>query len=175
MIARRAAAALLALAMTAGIAWLSRVPTNFGADADAVIRLSWRVEGVPVEACRTRTEEELAVLPVHMRSPQECASAIAPFALDVVVDGKAAVRDTVFPKGVRGDRPVYVLRNFPAGAGRTALSVRFEAVLAEGAEPGDGVATIYAWDGEVDLAAGDVALLTVDGAKNLVLRTPEAP
>jgi len=175
LIARRAAAVLLAMAMTGGVAWLSRAPSNVGGDADAVIRLSWRVAGVPVEACRTRTDEELATLPVHMRSSQECTRTLAPFALNVAVDGATVVRDTVFPKGVRGDRPVYVFRDLPAKAGRMALSVRFEAVLAADAEPADGGVARYAWDGEVDLALGDVALLTLDGTESLTLRTHGVP
>ncbi len=174
MIVRRAAAALLAIAMTGGVAWLSRVPTDFGGGG-ALIRLSWRIAGVPVEACRTRTDEELAALPVHMRNPQECTRTLAPFALDVAVDGRPVVRDTVFPKGVRSDRPVYVFRDLPAKPGRMALSVRFEAVLAADAEPGDGVVARYAWDGEIDLAVGDVALLTLDGAGSLTLRTQGLP
>lgn len=171
MILRRAAAVLLAVALTAGVAWLSRAPTEFGSGANAVIRLSWRVAGVPVEACRTRTEEELAALPVHMRSPRECSRALAPFALDVALDGRAVVRDTVFPKGARADRPVYVYRDLPVSPGRAALSVQFEAVLGHGVQPGDSTATRYAWDGELDLDAGDVALLTASGPGRLTLRT----
>lgn len=175
MILRRAVAVLLAVALTGGVAWLSRVPTGFGGGADAVIRLSWRVEGVPVEACRTRTEEELAALPIHMRSPRECTRALAPFALEVTLDGRTVVRDTVFPKGVRGDRPVYVYRELPVPPGRVALSVRFEAVLDPGAQPSDSTATRYAWDGEVELDAGDMALLTSSGPGRLALRTAKTP
>lgn len=175
MILRRAAAVLLAVGLTGGVAWLSRVPTEFGGGDDAVIRLSWRVASVPVEACRTRTEEELAALPVHMRSPRECTRALAPFALDVALDGRAVVSDTVFPKGMRGDRPVYVYHDLPASPGRVALSVRFEAVLSQGARPSDGTATRYAWDGELDLDAGEVALLTASGPGRLTLRTATTP
>lgn len=171
MTIRAAAAALLAAAMTAGVAWLSRVPSDFGNGDGAVVRLSWRVGGVPVEACRVRTEEELAPVPVHMRSPRECTSGGAPFALDVAIDGRTVVRDTVFPKGARGDGPVYVFRDLPAEAGRIALSVRFHAVLGEDAEPAEGVASLYAWEGEVELEPAGVALLTVDGSGNLALRT----
>lgn len=166
---RRAAAALVAVAMTAAVAWLSRVPSQLGGGAAAVIRLSWRVAGVSVEACRTRTAEELAALPAHMRSPQECQRGLAPFALDVAVGGRPVVRDTVFPKGARSDRPVYVHRDLPMQAGRAALSVRFEAVLTQDSGPADDDAPRYAWDGEVDLAPGDVALLTLDDGR-LALR-----
>ncbi len=171
MTVRRAAAALLAIAATTGIAWLSTAPTDFLGDAGAAVRLSWRVDGVPVEACRTRTEEELAALPVHMRSPLECERTLAPFALDVDLGGRPVVRDTVFPRGVRGDRPLYVFRDFPVAPGRTAVSVRFEALAADGAE---GVPTRYRWNGEVQLNSGDVALVTMGEDGQLELRTPES-
>ena len=172
MIARRAAAVFVAVAATAGVAWLSRLPSDFGGGAGATIRLSWRAAGVPVEDCRTRTDEELAALPVHMRSPQECTRALAPFELAVALGGQPVVRDTVFPKGARGDRPVYVFRDLPAAAGRVPLSITFEALPGQEAQPGD-APTRYAWDGVVEVASGHVALVTLDGEGKLVVRTPE--
>lgn len=171
MTARRAVAVLVAVASTAGVAWLSRLPSEFGGAADATIRLSWRAAGVPVEDCRTRTDEELAALPAHMRSPQECTRALAPFELAVSLGGQPVVRDTVFPKGARGDRPVYVFRDLPAKAGRTPLSIRFEALAGEDAQPGDAPIR-YAWDGVVEVASGHVALVTLDGEGKLVVRRP---
>lgn len=172
MIARRAAAVFVAVAATAGVAWLSRLPSDFGGGADATIRLSWRAAGVPVENCRTRTEEELAALPAHMRSPRECTRALAPFELAVALDGSPVVHDTVFPKGARGDRPVYVFRDLPTKAGRAPLSIRFEALAGEEAQA-DEAPTRYAWDGVVEVASGHVALVTLDGEGSLVVRTPD--
>lgn len=172
MTARRAAAVLVAVAATAAVAWLSRLPSEFGSSGDrnATIRLSWRAAGVPVEDCRTRTEKELAALPVHMRSPQECTRALAPFELAVALGGNPVVRDTVFPKGARGDRPVYVFRDLPAAAGRVPISITFEALAGEEAQA-DEAPTRYAWDGVVEVAAGHVALVTLDGEGKLVVRT----
>jgi len=171
---RRAAAAVLAVAMASAVAFLSRVPSEFGR-ADALIRLSWRAASASVEACRVRSAQELEALPVHMRNPRECIRTPVPFALDVSVGGRAVVRDTVFPKGARGDQPVYVFRNLPVEAGRVALSVRFEPVPPEAADSPDPVSAPVAWEGEVELAAGDVALVTMDEGGALVLRMPATP
>lgn len=173
MIARRAVAALAAIAGAGGIAWLSRAPSAFGGGADATIRLSWRAEGVPVEECRTRTQEELAALPVHMRSPRECTRAFAPFELAVAIDGRPVVRDTVFPGGARGDRPIYVFRDLSTKPGRVLLSVSFAAVPGAGSASAD--ANRYAWDGVVEVASGRVALVTLDGDGKLVARTSGTP
>lgn len=195
MTVRRTAAAVLAVAIASAVAFLSRVPSEFGA-ADALIRLSWRAEGASVEACRVRTAEELEALPVHMRSPRDCTRTPVPFALHVSVGGRPIVRDTVFPRGARGDQPVYVFRDLPIEAGRSALSVRFEPVPPEAADSPDqasaaGAAAVVpapaaaassatptpaaasaAWEGEVELAAGEVALVTMDESGALFLRLP---
>lgn len=177
---RLALAALVAIAATWATAGLSRIPWSpAGTPAGTVLRLSWRVDGVRLEACRTRTEEELAALPAHMRSPQECTRTRAPFALDVVLRGEAVVRDTVFPGGVRQDRPIYVFRDIAADAGPAALSVRFDAVLPEdpqdstdGARSFEGVRTSYGWEGDIELTDGEILLVTLDDEGTLVLKTP---
>lgn len=175
MIARRTGAALVAIAGAGAVAWLSRAPSEFGAGAEATIRLSWRAEGVPVEDCRTRAPEELAALPVHMRSPRECTRTVAPFELAVAVGGRPVVRDTLFPGGARSDRPIYVFRDLSTRAGRVPLSVTFEAVPGQEAGPGDGGANRYAWNGVVEVASGHVALVTLDAEAKLVVRTPGVP
>lgn len=176
MTVRRAAAAVLAVAMATAVAFLSRVPSEFG-DADALIRLSWRTDGASVEACRVRSAEELEALPVHMRNPRECTRTPIPFALHVSVGGRPVVRDTVFPRGARGDQPVYVFRDLPVEAGRAALSVRFEPVPTDAVDSRDQAPAVSpaAWEGDVELAAGEVALVTMDEDGALVVRTPARP
>lgn len=173
MSAARVFGAGLAVVMTFAVAWLSRVPTDFAGDADALIRLSWRVDGVTVQACETLSEEELAKRPIHMRNPQACIGTIAPFELVATLGGQTIVHDTISPGGIRGDRPIYVFRDTPVIPGRSVLSVRFEAVVPEGAEL-DGAVTLLTWEGEIELAPGDVALLTMDDHGAFVLRTPGA-
>lgn len=167
-------AVLLAAAVTGGVAWLSRVPSDFAAgDRErATVRLSWRVDGVRAEACRTRSEEELAELPPHMRSPRTCARTLVPFELSARLGTDLVLRDTVFPGGIRGDRPIYVFRELSAAPGRSTLSVRFDAVLPVGVESRGDRVTSYAWDGEIELGPGEVALLTLVDGGAFALRTP---
>ena len=172
MSAARVVGAIVAVLLATGTAWLSRAPLEFGHASEALIRLSWRVDGVTVEACRTLTEEELANLPVHMRNPNACIGQIAPFVLRAAVGGREVLNDTLSPGGARGDRPIYVLRDLSVPPGNHAVTVRFDAIIPEGAEVGDAV-TGYEWRGDITIQSGTVALLTLDDHGSFVLRQPE--
>lgn len=171
---RMGMATVLAVALTVLIAAGSRVPVTFTGDDTALLRLSWRMQGIATEECRTLSDEELARLPVHMRNPEACIGVIASYALDVRVDGTVVVQDTVRPPGARGDRPLNVLREFPLPAGEHDVAVSFRALLPEGVEaPAQGLREL-AWEGQLSLAGRDVALLTLDPtASRLELREPE--
>jgi len=170
---RRTVAVALALLLTAGTAWLSRVPVRFSAPDDGLLRLSWRIEGVTVEACRQRTPEELAELPVHMRNPQACIGGLAPYLLYLTVDGAILSEDTFHAAGARQDRPVFVLRDVPLAPGRHEVEVRFQALIPEGVEPsGQGIRELN-WSGTVTLEGREVALLTLAGSgRALEIRLP---
>ncbi|MBT3498535.1 MAG: hypothetical protein HOD00_02165 [Gemmatimonadales bacterium] len=168
----RVVGAVVAVLMTVGISWMSRAPFEFGADGEALIRLSWRVDGVTVEACRTLSEEELADLPIHMRNPDACIGQMAPFVFRATLSGVALVNDTLSPGGARGDRPIYVLRDLSVAPGRHDLTVHFDAIVPEGADVGDAIVA-YTWEGEIELTGGTVALLTLDDRGAFVLRQPD--
>lgn len=165
----RILAALLAVVMTAGTAWLSRVEVDVSGGIDGMIRLSWRVDGITAEACRELSEEELNALPVHMRNPRACIGEIAPYLLRAEVDGVELVHDTVAPGGVRGDRPVSIFRELPVTPGRHRLAVRFDAVLPEGFEVGDAPVS-RGWEGEVEVAESAVLLLTLNDRGDFIIR-----
>lgn len=166
-------AAAVAVALTVLTAWGSKVPVTFSGDSTALLRLSWRVQGIATEECRTLTEEELARLPIHMRNPQACIGVIASYALEVRVDGTVLARDTVRPPGARGDRPLNVLREFSLPAGEHEVAVSFVAIFPEGVEaPEEGVREL-SWEGPLHLEGRDVALLTLDATgRRLELREP---
>lgn len=172
-VARRTFAVALAVGLTLGTAALSRRPVRFAHTETAMLRLSWKINGVTVEACRERTPEELAALPVHMRNPKACIGGIAPYVLEVTLDGATLPPDTVRAHGARSDRPLFVLRDLPVRPGRHEVSVRFRAVIPDGVEPpADGILEL-AWSGPLDLAERDVALITLDGtARALQVRLP---
>ncbi|HSG48553.1 MAG TPA: hypothetical protein VLA43_12110, partial [Longimicrobiales bacterium] len=170
---RAGLAAMVAVVLTVLTAAGSRVPVTFSGEEEALLRLSWRMPGIATEACRTLTAEELARLPVHMRNPQACIGVIASYAMEVRVDGTVLARDTVSPRGARGDRPLNVLREFPLPAGEHDVAVSFLAILPEGVEvPAEGVREL-SWEGQLHLQGRDVALVTLDpSASRLEVRTP---
>ena len=170
---RTAAGAAVALALTLATAGLSRVPVRFSHDDDALLRLSWKINGVTVEACRELTAEELEALPVHMRNPRACIGGIAPYVLEVTLDGTVMAPDTVRAHGARSDRPLFVLRDLPVSPGPHDVAVLFRAVVPEGVDPPPGGILQLDWSGSFTSAPRDVALITLDGtARALQLRLP---
>lgn len=170
---KRATAAALAVAATLATAWLSRVPVAFSEAGDALLRLSWRMDGVTAEACRERTPEELERLAVHMRNPRACIGHIAPYAISLVVDGVEVVVDTAHPAGARGDRPIYVFADAPVAPGALRVAVDVRAILPAGVTPEADAVTRLVWEGSVDVGAREVALITLDGTgRALELRLP---
>ena len=170
--ARGVAGAGVAVVLTLVTAGLSRLPVVLSDPGDALVRLSWRMDGVTVEACRERTEEELARLPVHMRTPRTCIGEVAPYEFRVVVDGRLVTADTLRPAGARGDRPLFVHVGVPVAAGRHGARVTFRALVPEGfVRPPE--APDLDWSGTLELASREVALITlVPGATRLELRLP---
>ncbi|MFQ5537942.1 MAG: hypothetical protein ACE5GJ_10895 [Gemmatimonadota bacterium] len=170
---QRIAATVLSLALLLSIAALSRVPVSFSDPDQALVRLSWKVQGVTLEKCRERTPEELARLPVHMRNPKACIGHIAPYLLTVDMDGRRILSDTARAPGARGDRPIPVFAEIPVAPGTYRFDVRFDAIIPEGAEPPPGLPRVD-WAGQVTVGSREVALLTLDEESgHLVLLTPE--
>jgi hypothetical protein len=153
---------VLAVALVAATAALSRLPAAFSAPDDALLRLSWRMTGATAEACRTLSPEELEKLPVHMRNPQACIGHIASYVITVRVDGTSVLGDTVRPAGARGDRPITVLRDLPLVPGRHGIAVAFDALLPEGVDLPESALRSLSWNGEVDVDPRGVALVTLD-------------
>lgn len=144
-----------------GISGLSRVPMSGARETEAVLRLSWRTTGLRVEECRRRTEQELATLAEHMRTPEVCVGRGADYELRVNVDGAVVVRDTIVPSGARHDRPVYVFEDLALGPGRYRVEVEFTALVPPGYEVEDAQIR-YSWGGEVRLEPREIGLITLD-------------
>lgn len=160
----------VALALTVLTAALSQVSVDLSGGDRGILRLSWRNEGVTVQACRELSDEELASLPVHMRNPTACIGQIASYRLSVTVDGNVLLDDTLRPAGARGDRPVYVLHEFPVEPGARGVTVRYTALLPEDADPPVGIVSL-SWSGTIHPGVGEVALITLDDdTQELVVR-----
>jgi hypothetical protein len=111
----------------------TRVPWTATPADRALLRLSWRAESETMQECRSLTEEELAELPVHMRTPEVCERRAVPYLLKVDIDGRTFLDDTLHGSGAREDRPVYVFREFALRPGTHAVDVEFFAIGAEDA------------------------------------------
>ena len=167
--ARSAAAVVLCAALASALAFASQAPVRIEPSRDAMIRLSWRARGHPTEECRTPSAEEQAKLPVHMRQSRICERRLAPFHLEVALDGAPAIDARVEPEGARHDRPAYVLRELPVEPGTHRLAVRFAP------DPGD-VAPPQTLDASVELADREILLVTEDPESGrLELRRGPAP
>lgn len=157
----------VSLALVALLAALSRVPVP-ALDADqAVLRFSWRFRAGDAADCRRPTQAELEELPVHMRNPDACIGDLAPYQLQVLVDGVDRLGTVLRPAGVRGDRPIFVHEEVRLPPGRHVLAVRFgDRDGASGAGPD------LALDTTVVLEPGQVLLVTRGGDGGLEARRP---
>lgn len=163
MTTRALAGTVVALGVVAATAFLSRLPLSFRGSDGAALRLSWRSDPVAVEACRPRTDEELARLPVHMRTPTVCSGGALPYLLRVTLDGRERLRDTIVAAGAHADRPLYVFRELAIAPGPHELEVAYVPLNGGGTEaPAD--APSLEWSGAITAPAGRVALVTLDTA-----------
>jgi hypothetical protein len=145
------------------IAGLSRLPVSSPEGSQPLVRLSWRILGVRAEECRPRTEEELAALAAHMRTPEVCTGGVVDYALTVSIDGVVLITDTVRPAGARRDRPVYVFRDLPVSPGTHRVEVEFAALVPPTFEIEE-QRVEYEWEGDVVLQEAEIALITLDSS-----------
>lgn len=115
----------LALLASVGLVLLSDGDLLAEPSDEGLLRLSWRAVGQRVEECRVPTAEELAALPQHMRQKEICEGALAPFDLDVRIDGVTVVDRELRAEGAREDRPTYVFDEIRLPPGPHALEVVF--------------------------------------------------
>lgn len=172
---RTAIAAFVAVLATLGLVGLSGLAYSPPGTGSAFLRLSWRARGEPVLACRRPGEEELARLPAHMRQAEVCEGRTSPFHLRLLVDGVAAVDDTVTASGARGDRPVYVYRELHLEPGRHQIDIAFVALGDSAAQATTGAHPFprrLELSAGIEALAGRVVLVTYDEDRRaLVART----
>jgi hypothetical protein len=159
---RRVLGAVLAALATVGLVALSRVPITAVRSEDAELRLAWRYRSERVRECRTRSQEELAKLPAHMRIAQDCERRVRPYVLDVAVDGRPAARDTVRAAGAQSDRPLVVFRRIALAPGRHSARVTFAPLEGSAAVP-------LRFESELTLGPRRVALVTLDQDRGVLV------
>ena len=172
---------LVSASLVMTIGWLSRAPYNTPGSDAAVLRLSWRFRGEKEEECRPRTQAELDVLPVHMRTPEICEGHLSAYRLNVQIgDGHVASRVFV-PQGAKGDRPIFVMQEMNLSSGPQRVRVRFAPIAdddddgagrhADAADDDDKEDAALVYEEIVNGRAGVVELITTDAAGRLIRRT----
>ncbi len=143
-------------ALLFGVALASGVPMGREAKG-GLLRLSWRLPGQVEKTCRERSAEELARLPIHMRTTQECARRALSYRLVLEIDGKRLREATIAPGGLHQDSPLYVEESLSLREGTYSVLTRFE--------------PIGAADGRKLQFQGDVSVR--DGAVSLIHLSPD--
>ena len=129
-------------------------------DDEAVIKLSFSHTAQLLQACRERTEAELAKLAPNMRSKLDCPRERAAVAVELDMDGKPLYRISTPPGGLHKDGAATVYRRLAIPAGRH----QFHARLADGADAVFG----YVEDFALDLTPGQVLIVDFVSGKGFL-------
>jgi hypothetical protein len=119
-----AAVAATALAMFL-LARSSAAPLPFHRSDAARIRLSWTARPQRIEVCRTLSAEEIQARPEHMRQRVECDGRFASYTLKVEVDDRTIGESVIRGSGLRHDRPIFLLRDYPVPSGVSRMRITF--------------------------------------------------
>jgi hypothetical protein len=106
------------------MAYASAVPVAYHTQETARLRLSWSARPERIEVCRQLSDAEQAERGEHMRQRVECEGTFATYALTVEVDGLSIGEAVLRGAGLRHDRPMYLLRDFPVPSGEHRVQVR---------------------------------------------------
>jgi len=111
-----------------GVIQLSAVEYRLPQADRGMLRLSFRLSAEGEEICRPATEQELAELPVHMRTDEICERRAGGFDLSVTVGGDTLTSERLEGRGARGDRPVSLLQEWYLDPGFYEFAVEIAAV-----------------------------------------------
>jgi hypothetical protein len=126
-------------------------PYRLRGDGEALIKLSFSHSAQLVQACRERSEAELAKLAPNMRTKMDCPRERADVRVELDMDGKPLYRISTPPTGLRHDGAATVYRRLQIPAGHHL----FQARLADGP---DGVFH-FAREIDLNLAPGQVLIV----------------
>ena len=139
-------------AFAATVAYFSTSPTyRLRGDDSAVVKLSFSHSAQLVQACRERSEAELAKLAPNMRTKMDCPRQRADVLVELDMDGKTLYRINTPPTGLRQDGAASVYRRLEIPAGHH----RFHARMADGPDR----AFSYSKELDLDLAPGQVLIV----------------
>ncbi len=90
----------------------------------ALIKLSFTHGAARPTECHHLSAEELAKLPPNMRRPVECPRGRLPVFVELVVDGKTLLSESLPPTGLSRDGPSRIYRSFVTAPGHHRLVIR---------------------------------------------------
>ena len=111
----------------AGLGYCSNRPVYRHLEDDqAVLKLSLRHAGQILGECRTRTAEELAGLPANMRAPLVCPRERSPLQLELQLNDRLVLSETLPARGLHNDGRASVYRRLVVPVGRLDVEVRLK-------------------------------------------------
>ncbi len=90
----------------------------------AMIKLAFAHAGQRKEACRIRTDEEMAELAPNMRRREDCPRERLPLVVDFVMDGDVVHHEILQPTGLSRDLASDIYKKFPVPSGHHTLTLR---------------------------------------------------
>lgn len=157
-------------AMTLIVAALARAPYTPPGAEEAMLRFSWRLSVPANENCRPRTQAELDALPAHMRTAEVCTRDEAAYSLVTRIDEAAPDTVQLLRGGLKGDRPLFVLREHALPPGRRRIRVELRREV-----PSSASTLLAGLDTVVELVPGRVQLVTLDAEARRFLVRSSAP
>lgn len=107
------------------IGYFSSAPVFVHLPADqALLRLSIAHAGERRQACRERSQEELAKLPPNMRAAQDCPRERSPLLIELEIDGRLHFSTEAVPAGAQRDGLATLYHRLPIAAGTHRIVVR---------------------------------------------------
>ncbi|OIQ92286.1 hypothetical protein GALL_258020 [mine drainage metagenome] len=128
------------------------------ASDEALIRVSFSLEGKRESACHRRSPEELAKLAPNMRMALDCPRRRSPVTVAVDIDGKPVFNRVAMPSGLSGDGASNVYQRFAVPAGEHRLAVRLKNDV-------NSAGFDYQRETRVDLKPGQVLVIDFDAEK----------
>jgi hypothetical protein len=153
-----AAQLVLYLPLMVLIGYFSTLPRyHVTAPEEALVRVSFSHAAQRLQACRQRTDAELAKLPPNMRLREDCPRERAPTHFQLEIDGQVMVDRMIAPSGLSRDGPATLYARLTVPAGRHSFLAR----LNDSPAPGFS----HSAEATVDLKPGDAVVIDFQASK----------
>ena len=108
------------------IALISQTPMGQKADF-ALLRVVSRLPSQAKLDCRPAVAEDLSDLPLHMRQKDVCQEHRLSYILEVKIDGRQLLKQQLAAKGLRGEIPIFLEREFRVEPGKHEVAIEINA------------------------------------------------